>query len=195
MRKQLARLSLNCQSISLPERFFRPVGWTKHAFLRGHGQLASGSFAVLRSLQLPGVRAQSGRKIDCQSFPLKVCLFYADRCHPAYWTRFIWNSRSALTPVCPDENLGTRTGADSKGFVRPNQLEVYRKMSKQPVKHPDKSANTGAYSAAVACDGWLYVSGHASLDLKTGQVIGGSIEEETSVTLIVDGKSIERGWM
>jgi len=75
--------------------------------------------------------------------------------------------------------------------VRLNQLEVYRKMSKQPVKHPDKSANTGAYSAAVACDGWLYVSGHASLDLKTGQVIRGSIEEETSLTLSSIGKVLK----
>ena len=61
-------------------------------------------------------------------------------------------------------------------------------MSKTTVNHPDKSANTGAYSAAVACDGWLYVSGHASLDLKTGEVISGTIAEETNHTLTSIGK-------
>jgi 2-iminobutanoate/2-iminopropanoate deaminase len=61
-------------------------------------------------------------------------------------------------------------------------------MSKKAVQHPDKSANTGSYSAAVVCDGWLYVSGHASLDLKTGAVIGGTIGEETNVTLTSIGK-------
>ncbi|MGO8718779.1 MAG: RidA family protein [Acidobacteriaceae bacterium] len=61
-------------------------------------------------------------------------------------------------------------------------------MSKKAVQHPDKSANTGAYSAAVVCDGWLYVSGHASLDLKTGEVIRGTIGEETNVTLTSIGK-------
>lgn len=61
-------------------------------------------------------------------------------------------------------------------------------MSKKAIKHPDKSANTGTYSAAVCCDGWLYVSGHASQDLKTGEVIGGSTGEETSRTLASIGK-------
>jgi 2-iminobutanoate/2-iminopropanoate deaminase len=61
-------------------------------------------------------------------------------------------------------------------------------MSKKAVLHPDKSANTGAYSAAVICDGWLYVSGHASLNLKTGKVISGAIGEETNVTLTSIGK-------
>ena|SRR5665213_3499674 len=61
-------------------------------------------------------------------------------------------------------------------------------MSKTAVRHPDKSANTGAYSAAIVCDGWLYVSGHASLNLKTGEVISGTIGEETSLTLESIGK-------
>ncbi len=61
-------------------------------------------------------------------------------------------------------------------------------MSKRAVQHPDKSAHTGSYSAAIACDGWLYVSGHASLDLKTGKVIGGTIAEETNTTLVSIGK-------
>ncbi|MGH9616830.1 MAG: RidA family protein [Acidobacteriaceae bacterium] len=61
-------------------------------------------------------------------------------------------------------------------------------MSKKAVKHPDKSAHTGAYSAAVVCDGWLYVSGHASLDLTTGKAISGTIGEETRATLESIGK-------
>lgn len=56
-------------------------------------------------------------------------------------------------------------------------------MSRTAVKHPDKTAATGTYSAGLICDGWLYVSGHASQDLKTGDVISGTIGEETSRTL------------
>lgn len=61
-------------------------------------------------------------------------------------------------------------------------------MSKRAVKHPDKVANTGAYSAGVVCDGWLYISGHGPLDLRTGDVISGTIGEETSLTLTSIGK-------
>jgi 2-iminobutanoate/2-iminopropanoate deaminase len=64
-------------------------------------------------------------------------------------------------------------------------------MSKQPVKHPDKSAHTGTYSAAILCDGWLYVSGHASLDLKTGEAIRGTTGEETRTTLTSIGKVLK----
>lgn len=56
-------------------------------------------------------------------------------------------------------------------------------MTKQEIKHPDKEVNTGAYSAGVEVDGWVYVSGQAPMDLKTGAVVSGSIEEETSLTL------------
>lgn len=56
-------------------------------------------------------------------------------------------------------------------------------MSKIEIKHPDKSANTGAYSAAVMIDGWLFISGQGPLDLSTGEVIKGTIEEETLLTL------------
>lgn len=64
-------------------------------------------------------------------------------------------------------------------------------MGKQAVQHPDKLVNTGAYSAAVICDGWLYVSGHASLDLKTGEVVRGTTEEETSRTMESIGKVLK----
>jgi len=52
-------------------------------------------------------------------------------------------------------------------------------MPKRQVKHPDRAASTGAYSDGVILDGWLYISGQSPLDLKTGLVVSGSIEEET----------------
>jgi 2-iminobutanoate/2-iminopropanoate deaminase len=56
-------------------------------------------------------------------------------------------------------------------------------MPKKEIKHPDKEKSTGAYSAAVEMDGWIYVSGQGPLDAKTAQVIHGTIEEETKLTL------------
>ena len=56
-------------------------------------------------------------------------------------------------------------------------------MGKQALKDPNKIAATGSYSAAVLCDGWVYISGHASLDLASGEVISGDIGEETERAL------------
>ena len=56
-------------------------------------------------------------------------------------------------------------------------------MSKRDIKHPEKQVSTGAYSAGVLVDGWLYVSGQASLDYRTGRIIRGTVEEETRCTL------------
>jgi 2-iminobutanoate/2-iminopropanoate deaminase len=64
-------------------------------------------------------------------------------------------------------------------------------MTRTVVKHPDKTVSTGAYSAGIICDGWLYVSGHASQDLKTGEVVSGSTAEETSHTLNSIGKVLK----
>lgn len=64
-------------------------------------------------------------------------------------------------------------------------------MSREVVRHPDKTASTGSYSAGLCCDGWLFVSGHASQDLKTGDVISGSTYEETSRTLKSIGKVLK----
>lgn len=64
-------------------------------------------------------------------------------------------------------------------------------MALKAVKHPDKTVSTGAYSAGLLCDGWLYVSGHASQDLQTGEVISGSTAEETSRTLESLGKVLK----
>ena len=56
-------------------------------------------------------------------------------------------------------------------------------MPKKEIKHPDKEKSTGAYSAAVEIDGWIYVSGQGPLDVKTAQPVRGTIEEETRLTL------------
>ncbi len=56
-------------------------------------------------------------------------------------------------------------------------------LVQRAIEHPIKSTDTGAYSSGVLCQGWLYVSGHASIDLATGQVIGETIEEQTLESL------------
>ena len=56
-------------------------------------------------------------------------------------------------------------------------------MPKRQVNHPDKERSTGAYSAAVEIDGWLFVSGQGPVDPKTAQPVRGTIEEETLFTL------------
>lgn len=56
-------------------------------------------------------------------------------------------------------------------------------MYKIEIKHPDKSVNTGAYSAGVLTDGWLFISGQGLLNLATGEVVKETIEEETLPTL------------
>jgi 2-iminobutanoate/2-iminopropanoate deaminase len=54
---------------------------------------------------------------------------------------------------------------------------------KREIKHPEKLVSTGSYSAAVECDGWVFVSGHAAQNLATGEVVHGTIAEETRLTL------------
>ena len=59
-------------------------------------------------------------------------------------------------------------------------------MAKKEIIHPDKTDqffSTGAYSAGVVVDDWLYVSGQGPIDFKTGKFVLGSIEEETRLTL------------
>ncbi len=56
-------------------------------------------------------------------------------------------------------------------------------MPKQEIRHPDKEKSTGAYSAAVEVDGWVYVSGQGPVDPKTAQPVRGTIEQETEFTL------------
>lgn len=64
-------------------------------------------------------------------------------------------------------------------------------MPKKEIKHPDKKVSTGAYSAGVLVDGWLYVSGQGPLDMTTGDVLHGSIEEEVRLTLGHVGKVLQ----
>jgi len=64
-------------------------------------------------------------------------------------------------------------------------------MEKIEIKHPDKSVSTGAYSAGVLKNGMLFISGQGPLDLTTGEVISGTIEEETLLTLSHIKKIIE----
>ncbi|CAN5376543.1 RidA family protein [soil metagenome] len=64
-------------------------------------------------------------------------------------------------------------------------------MGKIEIKHPDKAVSTGAYSAGVLKNGMLFISGQGPLDLSTGEVMHGTIEEETSLTLSHIKKVIE----
>jgi len=56
-------------------------------------------------------------------------------------------------------------------------------MAKREIKDPEKEKGTGAYSAAVEMDGWVFVSGQGPVDPKTAQPVRGTIEEETRYTL------------
>lgn len=56
-------------------------------------------------------------------------------------------------------------------------------MIKTAINHPDKKSHTGSYSAGVVANGFLFVSGQGPLDLATGEVISGTIEQETLLTL------------
>ena len=53
------------------------------------------------------------------------------------------------------------------------------------VIHPDRDPDfaTGAYSDGIVVEGFLFVSGQASVDFKTSQFVLGTIEEETTRTL------------
>lgn len=59
-------------------------------------------------------------------------------------------------------------------------------MSKKEIRHPEKtdqSFSTGAYSAGVIIDGWLYISGQGPVDFKTGRFMLDTIEKETALTM------------
>jgi 2-iminobutanoate/2-iminopropanoate deaminase len=64
-------------------------------------------------------------------------------------------------------------------------------MGKLEIRHPDSSASVGAYSAGVVIDGWLYISGQGPLDLQTGKVVEGTIEEQTRLTMHHIGKILQ----
>lgn len=57
---------------------------------------------------------------------------------------------------------------------------------KQEIVHPEnagKGFTTGAYSAGVEIDGWVYVSGQGPINFSTSEFKLGSIEEETKLTM------------
>lgn len=56
-------------------------------------------------------------------------------------------------------------------------------MSKIEIKYPHNLPSTGACSEAILSDGWLFISGQGPLDLSTGEVVHGTIENETLLTL------------
>lgn len=58
-------------------------------------------------------------------------------------------------------------------------------MPKQAIRHPDSTRTDGPFSAAIVCDGWLYISGQGPLHVKGDQVevFRGTIQEETALTL------------
>ncbi|HZQ54605.1 MAG TPA: RidA family protein [Bryobacteraceae bacterium] len=64
-------------------------------------------------------------------------------------------------------------------------------MAKTEIRHPDKAISTGAYSAGVVMDGWLFISGQGPLNLRTGKVVPGTIEEETRLVLSHMGKILK----
>lgn len=58
-------------------------------------------------------------------------------------------------------------------------------MSKVKINHPDRDPDfvTGAFSDGILMDGFLFISGQASVDFKTSTFVLGTIEEETRRTL------------
>ena len=57
-------------------------------------------------------------------------------------------------------------------------------MSKTKINHPDRADFiTGAFSDGIVIDGFLFVSGQASVDFKTSRFVLGTIEEETHLTM------------
>lgn len=58
-------------------------------------------------------------------------------------------------------------------------------MNKIKINHPDKDAGfvTGAFSDGILIDGFLFISGQASVDFKTSKFVLGTIEDETQRTL------------
>jgi 2-iminobutanoate/2-iminopropanoate deaminase len=64
-------------------------------------------------------------------------------------------------------------------------------MQNDRIVHPERTTATGAYSDGVLCDGWLYISGQGALDLKTGKVVGESIEEQVRITMKNIGNILE----
>jgi len=58
-------------------------------------------------------------------------------------------------------------------------------MSKIQIDHPERDPGfiTGVFSDGILIDGFLFVSGQASVDFKSSKFVLGTIEEETRQTI------------
>ena len=52
-------------------------------------------------------------------------------------------------------------------------------MAKKLISTPDAPAAVGAYSQAIVSNGFVYCSGQVPLDPRTGELVGGSIADQT----------------
>lgn len=52
-------------------------------------------------------------------------------------------------------------------------------MSKKVVSTPEAPAAVGAYSQAIVANGFVYCSGQVPLDPRSGELVGGSIADQT----------------
>ena len=57
-------------------------------------------------------------------------------------------------------------------------------MSRAIISTKDAPGAVGPYSQAVACDGWLYVSGQIPLNPATGEMVEGDIQAKTRQVLM-----------
>ncbi len=53
----------------------------------------------------------------------------------------------------------------------------------QPVHTDDAPAAIGPYAQAIVTDGWVFCSGQIPIDPATGQLLNGSVEEQTELVL------------
>ena len=56
-------------------------------------------------------------------------------------------------------------------------------MAKKVVSTPDAPAAVGAYSQAIVANGFVYCSGQVPLDPASGELVGGSIADQTRRSL------------
>jgi 2-iminobutanoate/2-iminopropanoate deaminase len=56
-------------------------------------------------------------------------------------------------------------------------------MAKQIIKTPNAPAPIGPYNQAVLINGTLYTSGQIAIDPKTGELLQGTIQEETELVM------------
>lgn len=52
-------------------------------------------------------------------------------------------------------------------------------MSKKVISTPDAPAAVGAYSQAIVGNGFVFCSGQVPLDPKSGELVGGSVADQT----------------